>query len=211
MKYRSSRGEEDWRSFENQVHELNSWLEQQRAALATPEEKALLDEIRAASESYLAAASKIAGGARPLDQLPIVETAEQRMLNLGLELAHKHHEALARLAASTQHSVTLLQGVVFAALLGLLLLAGWAAVFVYREMIAPLRVELIESKALAARREKLASLGILAAGVAHEIRKTILTGGSVAIEYARLASLGCVLPCLSVMHPNLGPPLAHPT
>ena len=84
-----------------------------------------------------------------------------------------HQAYLDSFQAQIGKAIDILQFTLLGLLVLLLAAGGWLAVVVYRDMIAPLQVQLVESRQLVERQEKLASLGMLAAGVAHEIRNPL--------------------------------------
>lgn len=167
-----------WAVCLKQSDELEGSIREQKARLRNPAEKEILQQMDRALGDYVKEIqefhSKIVSSGRQdnaylSDVAPIRERA-QAFFELSRSLAQAHYQSRDELLAQARHTLFELRMSILVCV-GLLLIFGAAlSVEIYRNLIAPLRVKLVESQALAERREKLASLGFLAAGVAHEIR-----------------------------------------
>ena len=182
--------------FQREALALREWLNGKEGSFEAPsEERERFQRLEAAYGDFLTRLNRLMEkrGAQ-LSHEDFTATYEQVRAESGplLDLceqvtATERHEFEQFLTHSDQTLLTL-QRLLLLSLLLLIVSASALAVVAYRGMIAPLRAQLTESQAIIERQEKLASLGTLGAGVAHEIRNPLQ-----AIKF-RLFSLKSSLP-----------------
>jgi signal transduction histidine kinase len=186
LRYALVRDPQQWTQFEKASSDLDHWIDDHdpslnpHSPLTTETEREVIKELNQAYDDYLGSARAVHSNSLPalvsseqLAQLDAFNTQSERMRDLVRRLTDAHRTAEAAFLANASASLTSLRGILTASVVILLALVAAMGWVIYRDTIAPLRTKLVQSQTLLERQQKLATLGTLAAGIAHEIRNPL--------------------------------------
>jgi signal transduction histidine kinase len=184
------------RIFRQEARDLGDWLQSRKAGFEAPADREAFARLQDVYLGFLQRVdpAQAGSGSAPVDREHFAVAYEQLkqdyqpVLDACDAVVQSEQSAFKAFLQKSEAALLLLQKQFLVSLLLLVAFAVTLALLVYRGMIGPLRARLSESEALIARQEKLAALGALGAGVAHEIRNPLT-----AIKF-RLFSLQKALP-----------------
>ena len=179
-RFEATKLETHWEKFEATRNRIETSLENQRLTATSQAEAShvgsLLANLEGYQETSRRAHDKIAGGANSSSLAPDIIALGDQASEMAANIRTLLRERQASLEQTMLSARVRLQGLVLlvaATLVVTVLLATTLSVIVWRGLFKPLQNRVTASEEAARRSEKLASLGILAAGVAHEIRNPL--------------------------------------